>query len=86
MTPQIEIFFIGRSLAFNSVGYSMALGIYEGGVGATLSTYSIDVKLLYLNLWFKQETLCLGNNLSVFGNYGIASIYYILSTFAETAG
>ena len=64
----------------------MALGIDEGGVGATLSTYSIDVNLLYLHLWFKQETLCLGNNLSVFGNYGIASIDNILSAFAETAG
>ena len=63
----------------------MALGIDEGGVGATLRTYAFDVNLLNLHLRFEHEPSCLGDNLSVLGYDGIASIYNILGALAESA-
>ena len=82
---QSEIGMRNDSLGCNEVGHTMTLCIDEGGVGASLSPYALDVNLLDFHLRLKGESLCLGNHPAVLDDDGIAAIYHILSALAESA-
>ena len=73
----------GDILGTDNQGMGVALGIDKGRVGMALGAQTLYIDLCHPYLWLERETFTLSQQLSVFINQGIATIYYILRRFAK---